>query len=294
MYLAKERGKNNVQFYTSALADEAVRQFTLETELRQAVDRDQWVLHYQPLVDLKTGALCGMEALLRWQHPKRGLVAPGEFIGVAEDRGLIITIGRWVLCEACRQVRAWRDAGYEVPTVSVNVSARQFGDDSLFDVIADATRRHGLPSGALSIELTESVLMTEPQRSAATLGRLADAGIAAAIDDFGTGYSSLAYLKRFAATTVKIDRSFIDGLPGSRDDLAITQAVLAMARTLGLQVVAEGVETVAQRDLLTALGCERAQGYLFGRPMPASDMERRLAKQGTPKRLGARKRRGKA
>jgi EAL domain-containing protein (putative c-di-GMP-specific phosphodiesterase class I) len=276
MYLAKDSGKNTFQFYTAQLAAQSAQQFALEADLRAALQRDELLLHFQPKVQVDSGALVGMEALLRWQHPQRGLLAPGAFIALAEDSGLILPIGQWVLAAACRQIRAWRDAGLVVPRCAINLSARQFVTDALVDEVAQALAAHGLQADALEVEITESVLMSDPQRANHTLQALHALGVHIAIDDFGTGYSSLAYLKRFPAQTVKIDRSFVNGLPQDRDDAAITQAVIAMAHSLGLEVVAEGVETQAQLDFLRRLECDQAQGYFIGRPMPAEQLQQRL------------------
>jgi diguanylate cyclase (GGDEF)-like protein/PAS domain S-box-containing protein len=276
MYLAKERGKNNWQFYTAELADQAARQFALEGELRRAIERDELLLHFQPKVDIASGRMCSVEALVRWQHPVRGLVPPGEFIPLAEDRGLIVPIGRWVIQAACRQIRDWRVAGLVPPPVAINLSARQFAGDSLVDDLLSAMAHYGVAPSELQVELTESVLMTEPERASEVLQRLSTMGVHIAIDDFGTGYSSLSYLKRFPARTVKIDRAFIDGLPNDGNDAAITQAVIAMAHSLGLSVVAEGVESAEQLAMLRKLGCDEAQGYLLGRPMPAEQLCERI------------------
>ncbi len=277
MYLAKDRGKNNYQFYTVQLAAHSAQQFALEADLRVALQRDELLLHFQPKVRVDTGALIGMEALLRWLHPQRGLLPPGTFITLAEDCGLILPIGQWVLDAACRQMRAWRDAGLQVPRCAVNLSARQLVTDTLVDDVARALADHRLAAEALEVEITESVLMADPERANQTLQALHGMGVHVSIDDFGTGYSSLAYLKRFPAQTVKIDRSFVSGLPQDRDDAAITQAVIAMAHSLGLEVVAEGVETQAQLDFLLRLGCDQAQGYLISRPVPADQLQRMLA-----------------
>jgi diguanylate cyclase (GGDEF)-like protein/PAS domain S-box-containing protein len=276
MYLAKENGKNNVQFYTDELAGMAARQFELESALRLALVRDELVLHYQPKVDVQSNEIVGLEALVRWHHPLRGLVPPGEFIPLAEERGLIVPIGRWVVATACRQIRAWRDAGLATPPVAVNLSPRQFADHRLIEDFEAAMQAAGVQPADLEIELTESVLVADPERANAVLHRLHDMGVRIAIDDFGTGYSSLSYLKRFPAQTVKIDRSFIRGLPTDRDDTAITQAVIAMAHSLGLRVVAEGVETADQLGLLQRLHCDEVQGYLLGRPAPAGEIAVRL------------------
>jgi diguanylate cyclase (GGDEF)-like protein/PAS domain S-box-containing protein len=269
MYLAKEKGKNNVQFYTAELAELAERQFQLESALQLALTRGELLLHFQPKIDIAGGRMVSIEALLRWLHPTRGLVAPMEFIPLAEERGLIVPIGRWVIQAACRQIREWRDAGLRVPPVAVNLSARQFASDSLVDDFVEAMKEHGVAASDIEVELTESVLMADPDRANEVLQRLHALGVRISIDDFGTGYSSLSYLKRFPAQTVKIDRSFISGLPSDADDVAIIEAVIAMAHSLGLAVVAEGVETDEQLSALRRLGCDEAQGYLLGRPMPA-------------------------
>jgi diguanylate cyclase (GGDEF)-like protein/PAS domain S-box-containing protein len=276
MYLAKEKGKNNVQFYTAELAELAARQFQLESALQLALARGELLLHYQPKVHIDSGSTVGVEALLRWAHPTRGLVPPMEFIPLAEERGLIVPIGRWVIRTACRQIREWHAAGAAVPPVAVNLSARQFASDTLVDDIVEAMALYEVAPGELEVELTESVLMADPERANEVLRRLHGLGVRIAIDDFGTGYSSLSYLKRFPAQTVKIDRSFISGLPADGDDLAIAEAVIAMAHSLGLSVVAEGVETEAQLSALRELGCDEAQGFLLGRPMPAAELKARL------------------
>jgi EAL domain-containing protein (putative c-di-GMP-specific phosphodiesterase class I) len=276
MYLAKSKGKNNIQRYSAELADTAAKQFDVESALRLALTRDELLLHYQPKVGMTGGRLLGVEALVRWMHPTRGMVPPAEFVPVAEERGLIIPLGRWVIREVCRQIRDWRRAGLIAPPVAVNLSAWQFTDKDLVTDIGDAMAQYGVGAAEFEVELTESVLMTDPERANAVLQRLHRMGVKISIDDFGTGYSSLSYLKRFPADALKIDRSFICGLPGDADDRAITQAVIAMAHALGLKVVAEGVETDAQLVLLRALGCDEAQGYLLGKPMPAAQIASRL------------------
>ncbi len=267
MYLAKSKGKNTFQFFTPQLADQAARQFALEGELRQALIRLEFRLHYQPKYDIRLGTLCGMEALMRWQHPTRGLLAPGEFIALAEESGLIVPMGRWLMGEACRQLREWEDDGLAPPGCSINLSVRQFAHDSVVDEVRSALHTYRIAPRLLEIEITESVLMGDHERTQLLLNRLHELGVQIAIDDFGTGYSSLAYLKRFPAQTLKIDRSFVDGLPDDRDDVAITQAVISLAHSLDMRVVAEGVETEAQLRFLAAAGCDEAQGYLLGRPM---------------------------
>ena len=276
MYLAKEKGKNNVQFYTSELAEMAARHFEMESALQLALARKELLLHFQPKIDIASGRMVSVEALLRWAHPTRGLVPPLDFIPLAEERGLIVPIGRWVIQAACRQIRDWRAQGVHVPPVAVNLSARQFASETLVGDIRTAMIDNGVSPADLEVELTESVLMADPERANEVLQQLHTMGVRISIDDFGTGYSSLSYLKRFPAQTVKIDRSFIRGLPSDADDLAITEAVIAMAHSLGLNVVAEGVETSEQLAALRMLGCDEAQGFLLGRPMPALELASRL------------------
>ena len=287
MYLAKERGKNNIQFYTGELADLAARQFAIESELRLALVRDELFLHYQPKINIASGEMRSVEALVRWAHPQRGVVMPGDFIALAEERGLIVPIGRWVMQAACRQMRDWRSAGLVAPSVAVNLSARQLASDTLVNDLVDALTLYGIAPSAFEVELTESVLMADPERASQVLEQMHALGVRISIDDFGTGYSSLSYLKRVPAQTVKIDRSFIRGLPDDQDDAAITQAVIAMAHSLGLGVVAEGVETDAQLQMLSQMGCDEAQGYLLGRPMPAAALALRLGQDTAAMRVAA-------
>ncbi len=280
MYQAKANGKNNIQFYTAALANLASRQFELELALRQAIEQDELLLHFQPKFDIGTQRIVGMEALVRWMHPALGLMPPMEFIPLAEERGLIVPIGRWVMQQACRQISDWRAAGLTVPPVAFNLSPRQFASATLIDDLQAAMRTHGVTASDLEVELTESVLMSDPERANQVLEHFQALGLRISIDDFGTGYSSLSYLKRFPAQTVKIDRSFIRGLATDRNDQAITRAVIAMAHSLGLNVIAEGVETADQLRILGEMGCDEVQGYLLGRPMTHADLGRRLS--GTP------------
>ncbi len=267
MYQAKARGKNNFQFFTPELAQRAAQHFALENDLRGAAEGGQLLLHFQPVFRTVGPRLCGMEALLRWKHPKLGLVAPGEFIPLAEESGLIVPIGRWVMHAACRQLQAWRQAGLAPPRCAINLSARQFTSPRLIDDLHEALALHGLEPDMLAVEITEGQLMADPVAAQQTLQRLRAMGVAVAIDDFGTGYSSLAYLKRFTADILKLDRSFVGGLPQGTQDLAIAEAVLALARRLGMAVVAEGVETADQLQALERLGCEMVQGYHLGRPV---------------------------
>ncbi|HEX6295076.1 MAG TPA: EAL domain-containing protein [Burkholderiales bacterium] len=267
MYHAKELGRANYQFFTEQMNQAASRRLALESDLRRALGRDELRVHYQRIVEAKTGRVAGHEALVRWQHPERGLVLPGEFIQLAEETGLILRIGEWVLREACRWatfIGAERDL-----QVAVNLSPRQFNDPRLPDMVARALRETGLPPGLLELEITESTAMRETDATLGTLKRLKQLGVSIAIDDFGTGYSSLAYLKRFTVDKVKIDRTFVAEAPGDRDQGAIVPAVVALAHALGIRVIAEGVETEAQRAFLEGCGCDYLQGYLAGRPVDA-------------------------
>jgi diguanylate cyclase (GGDEF)-like protein len=267
MYHAKELGRANYQFFTEQMNQAASRRLALESDLRRALGRDELRVHYQRIVEAKTGRVAGHEALVRWQHPERGLVLPGEFIQLAEETGLILRIGEWVLREACRWATfIGAERGLQV---AVNLSPRQFNDPRLPDMVARALRETGLPPGLLELEITESTAMRETDATLGTLKRLKQLGVSIAIDDFGTGYSSLAYLKRFTVDKVKIDRAFVAEGPGDRDQGAIVPAVVALAHALGIRVIAEGVETEAQRAFLEGCGCDYLQGNLAGRPVDA-------------------------
>lgn len=271
MYRAKERGRNTSTFYARDMAGAGLEQLMLENALRRALERGEFELHYQPQVCAASGRMCGMEALIRWRRPEFGLVPPGAFIGLAEQNGLIVPIGAWVLREACRQARAWLDAGHSFERVAVNLSARQFASGDLLDTIRDALDASGLPPTMLELEITESTIMHNPQEAITLLDRFREMGVALAVDDFGTGYSSLASLKQYPLDRLKIDRSFVSGIPQDADDVAITEAIIAVAHKMGLKVVAEGVESEAQRAFLRAAGCDVLQGYLLGRPVPPAE-----------------------
>ena len=271
MYCAKEHGKNNYQFYSSQMNLHSFERLVLERFLRRALEQEEFQLYYQPKIDLVTGCLTGMEALLRWMHPGMGMISPTKFIPLAEETGLIVPIGAWVLRTACAQVRAWQLQGLPPLRVAVNLSARQFAHDDLHASIERVLEQTGLAPELLELEITESLTMDNPEHATALLKKLKALGIRLAIDDFGTGYSSLGYLKRFPIDNVKIDRSFIKDIPNDEDDVAITQAVIAMSHSLRLKVIAEGVETAEQLAFLRTHGCDEAQGYLFGAPMPAED-----------------------
>ena len=268
MYGAKARGGGRPQlFVPGATRARAGHEIQVESALRRAIP-DELVAHYQPVVALEDGRPVAAEALVRWQHPLRGLLLPGEFIPVAEESGLVVALGNWMLGEACRQATQWRD---EV-RVSVNVSGRQIADGSLVAAVARALEESGLEPNRLQLELTETILMDDVDRHVALVCELKELGVTLALDDFGKGYSSLSYLHRFPIDRIKIDRAFIGGLPDSRADLAIVSAVLSFAQALGMQVVAEGVETQAHVDALRSLGCEYAQGFFFHRPVPPEEL----------------------
>jgi diguanylate cyclase (GGDEF)-like protein/PAS domain S-box-containing protein len=270
MYHAKERGKNNFKFYQAEMNASALERLELESDLRHALEQGQFQLYYQPQFSGDGKRLTGAEALLRWQHPQRGLVAPGEFIDVLEELGLVVEVGDWVLAEACRQFMLWQHNDVRLPKISVNLSARQFSTGQLDQRVAQTISASGIPPAALELELTESILMVDIEQALHTLARLKRLGVGIAIDDFGTGYSSLNYLKQFPIDVLKIDRSFVDGLPDGEQDAQIASAIIAMAHSLKLAVIAEGVETQAQLDFLRDHGCDEIQGYLLGKPMPAA------------------------
>jgi EAL domain-containing protein (putative c-di-GMP-specific phosphodiesterase class I) len=271
LYRAKADGKARWAIFDADLEAEALRRLEIELDLRQAVDRGELRLHFQPVVELVDGRIAEVEALIRWAHPRRGLLLPTEFIPVAEATGLIIPIGQWVVEEACRQARCWQDQRPTDPplVVSVNLSARQFQHPDLVANIRQATQEAGLDPRQLRLELTESVLIQDLEAARATLGQLKALGIQLAVDDFGTGASSLSYLKHLPIDTLKIDRSFIQGLGQDAQDTAIVRSVVLLAQALQLQVTGEGVETADQAAQLRALGVDQAQGYLFAAPRAA-------------------------
>ena len=274
MYLAKENGRNNYQYFTAALNARAVERLSLESALRGALERREFSLHYQPQINLASGAIIGVEALLRWRHPVLGWVAPDRFIPVAEDSGLIVPIGAWVLQEACRQARAWQAAGLAPLLMAVNVSGVQFHQADLAETVRDILAEHGLAAASLEIEMTESVLMKSADSAVEILRKFREMGVRLAIDDFGTGYSSLSYLKRFPIDKLKIDRSFVSDITTDPDDAAIASAIIAMAHRLRLKVIAEGVETPGHLGFLLQEGCDEAQGYHYSKPLPPDDLER--------------------
>ena len=273
LYAAKGSGKGQFVRYDSGLHDQMTDRLALRTELQRAVEAKEFFLHYQPIVAIDTGRILGAEALVRWQHPTRGLVAPGEFISFAEDTGLIVPLGRWVLDQACAQARIWSDEGFDDFCVSVNISGRQLQEAGFVDDVRSALTRHQVSPGVLSLELTESVLVYDGSTVPERLAALQDLGVRIAVDNFGTGYTSLAYLTRFPIDTLKIDRSFVDGLGTSDpEDGVLAHAIVALAHTLRLRVVAEGIERPAQRDELWSLGCGEGQGYLYSKAVTAEEL----------------------
>jgi len=276
MYRAKEQGRNHYEYFTREMNERALRWVRMQTETRRALERGEFQVHYQPKVELATGKICGFEALLRWQHPERGLVPPAEFIPVLEETGLIVPAGEWVMRTACAQIKAWREAGLPSSPIAVNLSARQFQQKDLEDSICRVLRESAVAPPLLQFELTESLLMADPEAAARTLLGLKELGVRLSVDDFGTGYSSLAYLKRFAVNELKIDRVFIRDIVADPDDAAITLAIINLAHSLDLEVVAEGVETEAQVNFLRSHGCDQMQGYYFAAPRSADDCTRAL------------------
>ncbi len=275
MYHAKEMGRNNFQFFTPAMTAAATERLEIERDLRAALKNNEFELHYQPQVCASKGLVRGVEALIRWRHPERGLIPPLKFIPVAEETGVIEAIGTWVLEEACRQMAEWRRAGFDLKYVAVNLSAHQLRSPDLVGLAQGAIARFGLAPGQLELEITESVAMEDPERAIGILRSLRESGVELAIDDFGTGYSSLAYLKMLPIHTLKLDRAFVRDIETDENDAAISAATIALAKNLGLRVVAEGVETEAQRDFLSRHACNLLQGYLFGKPEPADALTAR-------------------
>jgi EAL domain-containing protein (putative c-di-GMP-specific phosphodiesterase class I) len=267
MYLAKEKGKNNYQFYSEDIQSKSIERLLIETNLRCALERNELSLHYQAKVDFKTNAITGVEALLRWQNPYLGSVTPTQFIPVAEETGLIVSIGRWVLRTACAQNAAWQQQGLPAVCMAVNLSPRQLTDDNLIDDIRTALKDSGMAPNLLELEITESMVMHNPARIIAVLTKIKNMGVRLAIDDFGTGYSSLAQIKHFHVDTLKVDGSFIRNIPQDAEDKAITEAIIALGKPLSLTVVAEGVETVDQLDFLREHSCDEMQGYYFSKPI---------------------------
>ena len=273
MYRAKDKGRNQFHFYRPEMNTHMAERLSLENGLRRALERGEFLLHYQPKVHLATGGITGVEVLLRWAHPERGLVSPLDFIPLLEETGLIEPVSAWVMDAACAQLKRWRKLGFDGLRVAVNLSPRQFAHEGVGEVFMRCFHQHGLEAGAIEAEITESLLMQHPDRAAQVLQEMRAMGVTVAIDDFGTGYSSLAYLSRFPVDTLKIDRAFVRGLPDNRNDAAIARAILEMARALDIKVIAEGVETASQAEFLRAHGCHEMQGWLFSKALPAEEME---------------------
>jgi diguanylate cyclase len=276
MYCAKQRGGSSVEFFTSTMSLATEERVRFEGDLHRALKLQQFELHYQPKYDASTKRIHSVEALIRWRHPERGLIAPDQFIPLAEESGLIVPIGEWVLRDACRQVRVWQDLGLPTLRVAVNISALQFRRLDLVDTVRRALADNGVAAKYLEIELTETAVMSDPEESVDTLERLSRMGILVSVDDFGTGYSSMTYLRRFPIDKLKIDRSFMTNVMKSADDASIVQAIISLAHGLRLKVVAEGVETADQVAFLQKLGCDQYQGYYFSRPVSAAAFEAML------------------
>jgi diguanylate cyclase (GGDEF)-like protein/PAS domain S-box-containing protein len=276
MYHAKENGRNNYQFFREEMNIRASERQFIESSLRVALERNQFSLHYQPKIDLGTGAINGVEALLRWKHPERGFIPPAQFVPIAEDTGLILPIGQWVLREACRQSREWLDAGFTPMPMAVNISAVEFRSKDFVESVRTVLKESKLEPRCLELELTESVLMKHAESTVSMLKTLKAIGVNLTVDDFGTGYSSLSYLRQFPVDSLKVDQSFVHEISSQRDDAAIVSAVISMGNSLNKRVIAEGVETREQLEFLTAEGCEEAQGYYFNRPMAANQFAKLL------------------
>jgi EAL domain-containing protein (putative c-di-GMP-specific phosphodiesterase class I) len=283
MYRAKEQGRGRAELFDEGMRVRVVGRLRKERALRRALQRDELRVHYQPVVSLPDLGVTGVEALVRWEHPERGLLAPAEFVPLAEETGLILELGDWVLAEACRQAAAWTGVLGEDRTleVAVNLSTKQLSQADLAKRVAALLERYGLPPAqvALCLEITESLMLEDPMVTGGLLGDLARLGVRLAIDDFGTGYSSLAYLRRFPVHTLKVDRSFVSGLGLDADSRAVVAAIIELAHALGLEVVAEGVEEQVQLQALVDLGCDRAQGFLFAHPAPPEALAELLSRR---------------
>jgi diguanylate cyclase (GGDEF)-like protein len=276
MYHAKYCGRDNYQFFKSEMNEQAAERQSLEDDLRHAIERRDLLLHYQPKINLVTGAISGVEALIRWSHPQRGLVPPGKFIGIAEECGLIVPIGRWVLREACRQARAWQDAGLPIIRIAINISPVELRAPDFVSNVLNTLNDTGLEASHLELELTETFLMQEANSTVVVLRALKDIGVHLALDDFGTGYSSLSYVQRFPIDTLKIDQSFVQDLATDGDAATIVKAVISMGNSLHMRVVAEGIETREQLEFLQRYGCPVGQGFYFSRAVPAVEFGKLL------------------
>jgi len=279
MYQAKAEGRNNYKFFTPAMNEKAFKRLELERRLRRAVEREEFLLYYQPEVDIKTGEVIGMEALLRWQNPELGIISPSEFIPVAEDTGLIIPIGEWVLHAACRQNKAWQSMGLKPLVIAVNISMRQFKQTNFLGNIMKVLDETGLSPEFLELELTESIIMEDAESVIGILNKLKAIGVRLAIDDFGTGYSSLEYLKRMPIDKIKIAQSFVRSITTDENDMALATTIIRIGHSMKMSVIAEGVETIEQFKLLRSLHCDMIQGYLIARPAPEAGIELFLGKE---------------
>lgn len=282
MYHAKETGRNNYQFFSAEMNQQTAEKQSMSSDLRHAIQRDELFLVYQPVVDMISGNLAGMEVLLRWQHPTLGLVSPVKFIPLAEESGIIVAIGEWVFKSACKQLLEWQKQGYEVPRLAINLSAKQFGQKSFAETLAKIIADTGVDSRYLGVEITESMLVHNIEEVVNTLLKLSNMGLEISIDDFGTGYSSLSYLKRFPINKLKIDKSFVDDISTHPDDAAIVIAIIAMAHGLQMKVVTEGVESKEQLEFLRQHGCEQYQGYIYSKPLPAKEIVSKLLRKPLP------------
>jgi EAL domain-containing protein (putative c-di-GMP-specific phosphodiesterase class I) len=274
MYKAKEEGRNNFQFYASEMTEFALERMVMKSSLRDAIDNEEFILYYQPQVDATGGKLTGLEALIRWQHPKMGLLHPQKFISLAKESGLIVEIDRWVMNTAMKQFRQWYDEGLESGVLALNLSMRQLRSDDFINILQESMKAADFKPEWLELEVTEGEVMQKPEESIMKLEEISRMGINITIDDFGTGYSSLAYLKRLPVSKLKIDQSFVQGLPNDQDDVAIVKAIIALAESLGLDLVAEGVEREAQKEFLLASGCKQIQGYYYGEAVSAEEIKK--------------------
>jgi EAL domain-containing protein (putative c-di-GMP-specific phosphodiesterase class I) len=276
MSCAKQNGGGVFKFFAHDMNERATVRLNVEIDLKKALERDEFVLFYQPQINLQTGEISGIEALIRWQHPKLGMIPPVQFISIAEESGLIFPMSAWVLNEACRQAYVWQRAGLAAVRMAVNVSSYQFRQNGLIDMVKQALMNSGLPSSLLELELTESSIMQDIDTTIRSLSQLKEIGVTLSVDDFGTGYSSMNYLKRFPLNTLKIDRSFIMDITSDPNDAAIIRAIIALAKSLGLKTIAEGVETEEQLRFLRQHHCDEIQGFLISKPMPAEEVQHLL------------------
>lgn len=273
MYKAKDEGKNNVQFYNAEMTAMAIERVGMQANLRKALNEHEFVVYYQAQMNVKTSKLIGMEALVRWQHPSLGLLTPSKFIPIAEETGLLVLLDQWVMKTAMKQMVQWHKEGLNPGILALNLSIQQLHQKDFISLFKGMLLETGCKAECLELEVTESQIMNHPEDAIFILNKLKNMGIKLAIDDFGTGYSSLSYLKRLPIEKLKIDKTFIQGLPNNEEDVGIAQAIIALAKSLKLGIMAEGVESKEQRDFLVANGCENIQGYIYGKPMPADEMK---------------------